>query len=310
MNHATYRPCYLHPQNPAQYGCARCSRSICQECALLTEAGYLCPQCRTLAGQPLAGNEPFKPLERLAKPKTRYLNPFDLPLHRPIITSILLLIIGIVFALETMNGGSTNENTLIRFGAMYGPKMVQGEWWRLFTAMFVHIGLPHILFNGIALYSLGREAEMLFGSTRYLFIYLLSGLMGSLFSFGLKGINEFSAGASGAVFGAAGMLLAFYLFHQSRLGEFGKARRQSMMQMLLLNAVIGLSVSSINNWAHLGGFLGGLVLGYLFVPRYRPIANSRQVEDFGDFRHRPLFVIGSLAFTALFFLLTWWLHHS
>ncbi|RPI58550.1 MAG: rhomboid family intramembrane serine protease, partial [Chloroflexi bacterium] len=105
---------------------------------------------------------------------------YALPFHRPLVTWILLAAIIAVFGLETLAGGSTETEVLVRLGAKVTPLIVAGEYWRLFTAMFLHIGVVHLLFNGYALFAIGTELERILGSVRFTLIYVLAGLLGSL----------------------------------------------------------------------------------------------------------------------------------
>ena len=98
------------------------------------------------------------------------------------LTSLIILIQVIVFILMTLAGGSTNTQVLIEFGARYTPLIKAGEWWRLITPGFVHIGLTHLVVNSVTLYFIGMYIENLFGHWRFLAIYLMSTLMGNLAS--------------------------------------------------------------------------------------------------------------------------------
>ncbi len=96
------------------------------------------------------------------------------------VTYILILINGIMFVIETAAGGSENTSVAYRFGAMYAPAVVLGQWWRLFTAMFLHFGLAHIASNMLSLYLLGRPCETVLGHVRMLILYLVSGVAGNV----------------------------------------------------------------------------------------------------------------------------------
>lgn len=257
MTEPTTGVCYRHPDRETRLGCSRCGRLICNECATSTPVGYRCPDC----------------LEEL---QSRYHQPGEVVEPRrvgpvpPRLTYIMLGIIVVIYFLEELAGGSTNPAVLIRFGATYGPLLFQGELWRLFTAMFVHIGITHVLFNGFALHLIGREVEAVYGYSRFAFIYFGAGLLGNVVSFTWRGIMEFSAGASGAIFGILGAELAFLLFHRNRLGEAGRAARGQILRIIVLNIIIGVTIVSINNAAHMGGLVSGFILGYLLAPRYEP----------------------------------------
>lgn len=283
--------CYRHSERPASAVCGRCRRPICDQCAAqVPGSGPLCAPCLTELEWRYFQDHP-----------TAYANPFRAPLGRPLITYALIGVIGLIWAAMELAGGSQTPAVLVRFGALYGPLILrEGQVWRLLTAMFLHIGVLHLLFNSWALYVLGRDMEMLYGRARFAVIYLLAGLFGSLTTFALKGPQEFSAGASGAVFGVVGMNAAFFYFHRTRLGEFGKARMQQTIQLILINLIIGFSVVSINNAAHLGGLAAGAALGYLLVPRHRPRGLSAdgdtlEYDDLGSLERQKWVVAAAAA---------------
>ncbi len=157
---------------------------------------------------------------------------------------------------------------LVRFGANFGPFILEGETWRLFTSMFLHVGLAHLFFNAYALFIFGLEMERLYGLDRYLTIYILSGLFGSLASFASRG-EVFSAGASGAIFGVIGMNLAYFMLHRQTFGQFGRQRMMNTLFIISINLVFGFTVPGIDNLAHLGGLIAGFAMGYSLAPRYQ-----------------------------------------
>jgi rhomboid protease GluP len=190
---------------------------------------------------------------------------------KPFVTYILLGSIVIVFLLMTVAGGSTDPRVLIKYGANFGPLILSGQTWRLFTSMFLHIGFLHLVFNSYALFILGVEMERIYGPDRFLTIYMLAGLFGSLASFALRGPDVFSAGASGAIFGVIGMNLAYFTIHRETFGQFGRQRMLNTLVIIGINLVYGFSVSGIDNYAHIGGLIAGLVLGYGLAPRYQVV---------------------------------------
>ncbi len=200
-------------------------------------------------------------------PEPHYLS---IPLSKPLVTYVLLAIIGIVWLLmEFVAGGSTNTEVLVQFGANAGWQILaNGQIWRLFTSMFLHIGLLHLAFNGYALFIFGLEMERLYGPDRFLVIYILSGLFGSLFSFAARGPYVLSAGASGAIFGIIGMNLAYFYTHRENFGQFGRQRMVSTLMIIGVNLVFGFTMPGIDNLAHLGGLLAGAALGYGLAPHY------------------------------------------
>lgn len=192
---------------------------------------------------------------------------YRLPLSRPIVTWILLAIILLVFAAETVAGGSADTEVLVRLGAKVTPLIAAGEYWRLLTSMFLHIGIMHLAFNAYALVVLGTELERLYGPVRFLAIYLLSGLFGSLASYAFS--YNLAAGASGAIFGLIGALAAFFLVHRERLGAYGRTRLANIAFLVAVNLFFGFTQRGIDNLAHIGGLLSGLALGWALVPRYQ-----------------------------------------
>lgn len=193
-----------------------------------------------------------------------------IPLHKPIFTYIFLGVIIVLYLLVELAGGSTQEEVLIRFGSNYGWRiLLEGEIWRLFTSMFLHRGHLHLIFNAFALFAFGVEMERLYGPDRYLVVYILAGLYGSLASFAFRGPVVSSVGASGAIFGIIGMNLAFFLLHREALGQLGRDRMRSTLIIIAINLIFGFTVPGIDNMAHLGGLLAGFALGYGLAPRYR-----------------------------------------
>ncbi len=191
-----------------------------------------------------------------------------LPLAQPRLTYVFLGLVAVVFVLETVLGGSTNTATLERLGAQINFRVADGEIWRLLSAMFLHIGLAHIAFNGWALFSLGRDVEAFYGSVWFAVIYLAAGLFGNI-AYYLLGGSVLSAGASGGVFGLIGAEVAYFLSNRDLFGKFGRERLSNLAVLVGINLVFGFTVQGINNYAHLGGLLSGLALGLMLAPRYK-----------------------------------------
>ena len=188
--------------------------------------------------------------------------------RRTPVTTCLLAAIAVLFAAETLLGGSTNEQVLLRLGANYQPLVVQGQYWRLVASMFLHIGFVHLLVNGWALYQLGSLFEILMGSRRMLVVYFVSGIAGSIAS--LFFTRSLSAGASGAIFGLMGSLIAFLLRHRENLTPQAKSLLMQLVFWAGLNVFLGFSMPGIDNAAHLGGCAAGMLLGLAWSRRPRP----------------------------------------
>lgn len=184
---------------------------------------------------------------------------------KPIMTKTLMTIQIAMFCILEWNGGSTNTATLIHFGAKYNPLILQGEWWRFFTPMFLHIGLLHLLMNTVALYYIGNQVERTIGNTRFLFIYLFSGFAGSVFSFVAS--NNVSAGASTAIFGCFSALL-YITYTYSHI--FSKGVLQNIITLIVINLLFGFIVPGIDNAGHIGGLVGGfLAASIVHVPNQK-----------------------------------------
>jgi len=182
--------------------------------------------------------------------------------RRAPVTAALLAAIGAVFVVETVLGGSTNEQVLVLLGANVWP--LHGEYWRLLASMFLHIGLVHVLVNGWALYQLGGLFEIWVGSARMALVYFAAGLTGSATSLWLTlsaTQASLSAGASGAIFGILGALIAFLLRRRDRLTPMAKGLLLQLLFWAALNVFLGLSATGIDNSAHMGGCAVGLLIG-------------------------------------------------
>jgi rhomboid protease GluP len=142
----------------------------------------------------------------------------------------------------------------------------QGEYYRLLTAMFLHAGIIHIGFNAYALYNLGPQAERIYGTARFLALYFIAGLAGSVTSYAFNPAN--GVGASGAIFGLIGGLAAFFYVARGVLGEISRQQLGSLITVILINLFIGFSSPVIDNTAHIGGLLGGAAVGWLLAPRF------------------------------------------
>lgn len=179
--------------------------------------------------------------------------------------SLLAVTIG-VFLVETLIGGSQNINVLVRLGAKTNELIQMGQWWRLITPIFLHIGIFHIFMNGFTLLYVGQILEPMIGHWRFFIIYIVSGIMGNLASFAFGASSVISAGASTSLFGMFAAFLALALIYRENrfLTELGK----SFLGLIVINLIMDLTMTGIDIWGHLGGAVGGLLLGYaLGIPR-------------------------------------------
>lgn len=231
-----------------------------------------------------------------------------LPLSRPRWTFILLGINLLVFVAMTVFGaanglglnGTQDSRVLLLFGAMQNQLIAHGEYYRLFTSMFLHIGLIHLAFNMYALYVIGQDVEQLYGAARFLLIYLLGGLGGSLASY-LLSSGGLSAGASGAIFALIGASIAYFYLHRNTFGARGQAQLRSMLMLAGINLLFGFTIPGINNLAHLGGLVFGALVGAILAPRYEapsvfiPTGNALTLRDTTTLARRAPALLGVTA---------------
>lgn len=176
-----------------------------------------------------------------------------------IITPLLILACIAMFVFTIMYQGTgalanVTVETAIKLGANAIGELQKGELWRLFTYMFLHGSLMHILLNMYSLYVIGSQMETFIGKTKFLLVYVLSGLTGGLLSSALGG--NVSVGASGAIFGLLGAMLYFGYHYRTYLGGVIKSQ---IIPIIVLNLLIGFSQSTIDNFCHIGGLIGGLL---------------------------------------------------
>jgi rhomboid protease GluP len=197
----------------------------------------------------------------------------------PVLTYGLLVVLALIFAYATSlddtgtvarftDGTPITERELFLLDwAKINELVFDGEFYRLFTSMFVHLEATHFFFNAYALYLFGREVESIYGHLRFAIIYILGGLAGSVAS--LLYTDGLSIGASGAIF-AVFAASGVYFYHHQRL--FGEGARQRLVQMgvlALINIVFGITVPRIDNAAHVGGMLGGFILAWFMSPEHQ-----------------------------------------
>jgi len=168
------------------------------------------------------------------------------------------IIVFLITAFLSNNIFDIDTRVLLAFGAKYNPLIYSGEIWRLLTCAFLHGGIVHIGFNMYALYAIGPQIEQIYGAKKYLLIYISSCITSSILSV-IASPRTVSVGASGGIFGLMGALLAFAFCERHKLE---KRYIWSLIQVILINLVIGLSLRNIDNFGHIGGFLGGGIIGY------------------------------------------------
>ncbi len=245
--------CYRHPERETYIACTRCSRPICPDCMTDASVGFHCPECvRAGAATQRSARSVFGGAAPTGQAGT-------------VTRTIIALCIG-VFLLQQVP-----ELRIERRFWTSGLDIASGDYYRLLTAAFLHGGLLHILFNMYALFVLGPQLEALFGTTRFLTVYVVSAVGGSVTSYVFSAPLVASVGASGAIFG----LLGAYLVVNRHLGRDSSG----LLGLLLINALIGFVVPNIDWRAHVGGFVTGALVAAALV--YAPKARRTPVQAAG-----------------------------
>ena len=251
---------------------------------------------------PSEKKRPQHPLERRApppEPDTASEGPQRGTLHiqvvSPHITYALIAINVVIYGM--LNGLMTNIERLewYSWGANNQLQVFEnGEYYRLFTSMFLHADPPHLLFNMLALYFIGQTVERFFGHARFFIIYLLGGLTGSLLSVALNGPSVNAVGASGAVFAIIGAEIIFLYNHRKLFGQTAAHQLRQLILIALLNLGYGFASQfsdaaiQLDNWGHIGGLVGGLGLAYLIGPIFLLKRREGTEVDFQAVDMQPL----------------------
>ncbi|WP_406143414.1 rhomboid family intramembrane serine protease [Streptomyces anulatus] len=255
--------CYRHPDRETGISCTRCGRPICPECMVSASVGFQCPDCvRQGSG---TGHHP-------AASRPRTLAGGSLAADPRLVTKILVGINLAVFLLVSVRPALVGDLTLL--GLAWDPSpppgsvegVAEGQWYRLVTSMFLHQEVVHIGFNMLGLWWLGGQLEAALGRSRYLALYLLSGLAGSALTYLIAAPNQGSLGASGAVyglFGATAVLMRRMNYDM-----------RPVLVLLAINMVFTFTWGGIAWEAHVGGLIAGVVIaiGMVHAPRERRTA--------------------------------------
>jgi len=267
--------CYRHPDRQSYMLCQRCGRTICPECQTQAAVGVHCPECVKEARA------------RAPKRKPAIITAFRRSSNRPVVTYSIMVICALVFLAQLVVGGRVFQD----FG--YAPFLTQEQPWRMLTSAFLHSTtfLPHILFNMYALFVLGPDLERMLGRWRFIALYLLSALGGSVAVLLLSDPFGGVLGASGAIFGLFGALFVI----QRQLGG-------NTLQLLLVigaNLVLGFLIPSISWQGHVGGLLVGALVGFIFVQTRLP---AQRLWQWGGIAATVvgLVVVSAVAFAAKF----------
>jgi len=244
----TIEVCYRHPDVQTRVHCTRCDRPICPDCMIPAPVGHQCPECVEQARRDFRSG-PGRALRGGVSA-----------------TKALLVAIAIPFVIEVILGGpqalfSPSPEILFDMGAMQPIAVADGQFWRLFTAMFLHAGLLHVALNAYFFWLFGRMVETSFGRTWMVLIYVVAGFLASVASYAFGPVTTLAVGASGAISGVFGAFIAYN--YRRRQHAMNAANLRLALTVIVLNAVIAIGYSSIDWRAHVGGLVAGFALGYL-----------------------------------------------
>jgi len=238
--------CYRHSDRETLLSCSNCERPICTSCMTQAAVGVRCPECARGGG----GKAPT-PAARVRVARSRS--------DMAVATTVLVALNVLIFVVEMAQGvglRGVEASQLVQDGAVFGPAVADGEWYRLVTGGFLHASLIHVAFNMYLLWMLGGALERYAGPERMLIIYFSSVLWGSAGAL-LMSPDTLTVGASGGVFGL--MAALFLLERQKGVALLGS----SVGGLLLLNLVITFLLPGISIGGHVGGILGGLAAGFV-----------------------------------------------
>lgn len=261
--------CYRHPDRVSYVLCQRCGRTICGECQTPAAVGFVCPECMAQ--------------QRATAPKTK---PAWIPrltgAGAPVVTYAIIAVCVVVFILQSLPfiGGQVTQ--AIQYAGVYSDPRAF-EPWRMLTSVFAHASIIHILLNMYTLWIFGSILEPMLGRLRFLGLFLISGFAGSVGVLLLGNPLQPVVGASGAIFGMFG---AFFII-QRRLG--GNATQ--ILVLVALNIGIGFLPGLNIAWqAHVGGLIGGALVGLIYVETRKPSRRALQL---------PLVIVLSVLLIAL-----------
>lgn len=214
-----------------------------------------------------AGESGVQP-EEILEPRQRAPQRVQVPLpdNKSRVTSVLLVLMAFIYGLQWLTIFLDFGDVPAAWGMKINQNIINGEYWRLITPMFLHGSLLHLGFNLYALYILGRRIERFFGSFRYLLLFLIAGMTGNLFSFFFTPAN--SLGSSTAIFGLLAAEGVFIYQHRDLFGERSRVAMRQIIQVAVINFIIGLS-PGIDNWGHLGGLIGGALFTWFAGPIFK-----------------------------------------
>ena len=271
--------CYRHKNVETAVSCSDCGKPICPDCMVFGPVGIRCPDC---SGQREARAQRSRP-----RPSVQSLTSSA---STDIVTRLMVGAIVIIYIAQVAESGSlSGVGDLMVNGALFGPSVADGEWYRLVTSAFLHSGPIHLFFNALILWWFGRSLEGLIGSRRFLSLYFISMLAGAAGAL-LLSPNSITVGASGAVFGVLG---AGLVLERRGIMVFGGAA----LPIVAFNVILSFIIPRISIGGHLGGLIGGALV-ILILSRFGR-ANPAYT------RMSPAVVVGLIAVAAVSVLVSY-----
>ncbi len=245
---ASTQTCYRHPGRETNVSCSNCGRPICPDCMTPSPVGMRCPECSREKQKVVTGQQVRDRAEGVGIENAFRVMP---------VTMTLIVINVIVFVAEILSAGTLTtqiRGEVMQNGAFWGPGVAAGDWWRIITAGFLHLGIFHIAMNMLLLWLLGQLLEPAIGSLRFGIVYFTSLIAGSLGALLLEPTTA-AVGASGAVFGLMGA--AMVAFWGRGLNPF----EAGIGGLLVFNLIITFAIPGISKGGHIGGAIGGFIAG-------------------------------------------------
>jgi len=251
--------CKRHPDVLTGLRCVRCGDPICPDCMRPAAVGYQCPDCARGSRQEF--HQPGRQIGTTGRGLT-------------VTNALIAVMVGIYLVGVALSGagslvGGASNKVMVQLGADNPLLIANGEYWRLFTNMFLHFGILHLALNMYALFIIGNVVEVELGRARFIGLFLVTGFAASAVAYWLTPpivavpggfIPQISAGASGAIFGLFGVFFAYN--YRRRHLAFYAGRMRQMLMLIVINLVFTFSIPGISWQAHIGGLVAGVVAGY------------------------------------------------
>jgi membrane associated rhomboid family serine protease len=250
--------CYRHPDRETGVSCSNCGRPICHECMIPAPVGFRCPECVKEQG----GRGSRAKVVTRGQIRSGWTSGALGAQSGLSVTKVLVALNVIMFVIEIVTGATSlmsggSGQAMVNLGGLYVPLvLVNHEYWRMFSSMFLHEGIIHIGFNMWALWVVGGFMEVAIGRLKFVVLYFVSGFAGSVLVLAIAPLPTLEVGASGAIFGLFGGLAVHAFFNRGRDFRSSAFLRQ-ILALIVINLVFSFMWSGISWQAHVGGLIGG-----------------------------------------------------